>query len=160
MYKGIYTHNYRKGVRKSMKKFLLVFLFAAGLALFTPKSASAHEVDASSTLRHAYKPVVIEKTQTMRARVDNFSHQPVSRLVCVEAFNKANNVKTHLGCLTVNLNGFNSTVGDWAFEFDAPTYLLTPGSYNVVYTYQGTDGSWHRVKSVSMQILDGTFVAR
>lgn len=128
-----------------------------GLFLLFPKVASAHQTD-EGTLRHAYKPVVLQNKWT-RARVDNFSTQPQKRLVCVEAFNTVSNQKNHLGCLRVSLDSFNSQ-GQWAFEFDAPTHLLSKGTYKVVYTFQGDDGTWHRVQSVNMQILDGAYTAR
>lgn len=142
-----------------MKKILFSFLFALGLLVLLPQSVSAHGAD-EGTLRHAYRPVVVEKTQAMRARVDNFTKVQQKRLVCVEAFNKVSNAKTHLGCLWVDLAPMGSTMSDWAFEFDAPTYWLTTGNYNVVYTYQGTDGAWHHVKSINMQVTDGMYAAR
>lgn len=142
-----------------MKKLLLSILFTVGVLLLLPQSASAHEASDEGTLRHAYRPVTVEKTQTMRARVDNFTQVQQKRLVCVEAFNKANNAKTHLGCLWVDLAPMGSTMSDWAFEFDAPTYWLTTGNYKVVYTFQGADGGWHHIKSISMQITDGMYTA-
>lgn len=142
-----------------MKKLLFSILLTAGMLLFFPVNASAHGNADESTLRHAYKPVVVENTKNMRARLDNFTSAPVSRLVCVEAFNTANNMKTHIGCLKVSADMMNSTMGDWAFEFNAPLDQLTKGSYKVVYTYQGTDGMWHHIKSINMQVWDGMYTA-
>jgi len=142
-----------------MKKLLLTLLFALVVAVLLPRSALAHQSEDEGTLRHAYRPVVVEKTQAMRARVDNFTQVQQKRLVCVEAFNKVSNAKTHLGCLWVDLAPMNSTMSDWAFEFDAPTYLLTTGNYNVVYTYQSTDKQWHHIKSIDLKVTDGMYMA-
>lgn len=137
-----------------IKNLLFAFSFLI-VAIFTlTGSASADE--GNGTLRHAYKPYTVSETKWLRARVDNFSTQPQKRLVCVEAFNVANNAKTHLGCLWVDLAGYNSQ-GMWAAEFDAPTTMLSPGTYNVVYTYQGGDGMWHRIQSVNLQMQDGMY---
>lgn len=149
----------REEVISGMKKTLFSILFTLGLLVVLPQVAIAHENTDEGTLRHAYRPVVVEKTNAMRARVDNFSTDQQTRLVCVEAFNTVSGQKTHLGCLKVNLDSYNSA-GQWAFEFDAPTYWLQMGNYNVVYTYQGTDGAWHHVKSINMQVTDGMYMAR
>lgn len=144
-----------------MKKLLLSILFTVVLVFVSAGVASAHEPSDEGTLRHAYRPVVVEKTNAMRARVDNFTQVQQKRLVCVEAFHKVSNAKTHLGCLWVDLAPMNSTMADWAFEFDVPqTSMLSPGTYNVVYTYQSTDGAWHHVKSINMQVTDGMYTAR
>ena len=141
-----------------MLKSLILTLTFLVVALFVfTGSASADE--GSGTLRHAYKPTTVAATQWTRARVDNFTAVQQKRLVCVEAFNNATNAKTHLGCLWVNLAPMGSTVSDWAFEFDVPTNMLSPGSYNVVYTYQADDGSWHQIKSVNLQTQVGQFVS-
>lgn len=142
-----------------MRKFLLFVLFSAAVLLLSPESASANQAADEGTLRHAYKPVIVENTKNMRARLDNFTSAPVSRLVCVEAFNTVSNMKTHIGCLKVSADMMNSTMGDWAFEFNAPLDQLTKGSYKVVYTYQGTDGMWHHIKSINMQVWDGMYTA-
>lgn len=139
-----------------MKKIFFSLLFILTLLVVLPKSASAQQPQDEDTFRHAYRPTYVEKTKAMRARVDNFSSAPQSRLVCVEAFKTAGGKKTHLGCLKVMLDSFNSK-GNWAFEFDAPVSMLTTGNYNVVYTYQGTDGMWHHIKSVNMQVTDGMY---
>lgn len=138
-----------------MKKYILaclVFLF--GL-LVIPSAVSADE---GNTLRHAYKPVTVQNTQWMRARINNMTSMPQKRLVCVEAFNNTNNAKTHLGCLWIDLASMNSMDGMWASEFDAPTGWLAPGSYTVVYTYQDSGGMWHRINSMSGQVQNGMFV--
>lgn len=136
-----------------MRKLFLTLFAVGGFLLFAPNTVSAQGAE-EGTLRHAYKPVVVSTTGAVRARVDNFSTAPVKRLVCVEAFNNISNAKTHIGCLWVELDSYNST-GMWAKEFDAPTTMLMPGSYRVVYTYQGTDQVWYRVKSLTMQVEDG-----
>ena len=135
----------------SLLTFLVVGVFAFALS-GTPALASG----TNGTLRHAYKPYVVSSTWAMRARIDNFSTSPQSRLVCVEAFNQATGAKSHLGCLTLNLAAYNS-MDAWAAEFDAPTYWLKPGNYRVVYTYQAANGSWHRVKSIFLKQLDGMY---
>lgn len=140
---------------KNLKKYILaclVFLF--GLFLI-PSVVSADE---GNTLRHAYKPVTVQSTNWMRARVNNHTQMAQKRLVCVEAFNNANNMKTHLGCLWVDLAPMWSQTGNWAMEFNAPTHMLAPGSYTVVYTYQDEGGMWHRIKSMNMQMQDGMYV--
>lgn len=137
-----------------MKKIILaclVFLFG----LFLVPSASA---DDGSALKHAYKPVTIQETQWTRARVNNHTTIPQKRLVCVEAFNNANNAKTHLGCLWVDLAGMGTVDSMWAAEFDAPTSWLSPGSYTVVYTYQDEGGMWHRINSMTNQVQNGMYV--
>ena len=136
------------------KNFLFAFFFVLVVLVALPVKASAHEEN--GTLRHAYKPYTVSETKWMRARVDNFSSQPQKRLVCVEAFNVSTNAKTHLGCLWVDLASYNS-MGMWAFEFDVPTTWLAPGTYNVVYTYQGADGMWHRIKSINLEMQDGLY---
>lgn len=143
-----------------MKKLLMAILFAAGLLFVLPTSASADDNinNAGSTLRHAYQPTTVATTQMMRARVDNFSTSAQKRLVCVEAFNNASNVKTHLGCLWVELDPMGGK--NWAAEFDAPTNWLRPGSYTVVYTYQDDSGNWQRIRSLTLQQQDGMYVAR
>lgn len=140
-----------------MKKILLSLLFVVALLFVVPTSVSADE-GKGDTLRHAYKPYTVAETKAMRARVDNFSTAPQKRLVCVEAWNNANGARNHLGCLWVDLQGMGSEV--WAVEFDAPTFTLKPGSYTVAYTYQDESGSWHRIKSVNMQMSDGAYVAK
>lgn len=143
-----------------MKKLLLSILFFLLAIAVLPQSASAHEAD-EGTLRHAYRPATVELTKTMRARVNNFTQVQQKRLVCVEAFQTVTNTKTHLGCLWVDLAPMNSTMADWAFEFDVPqTSMLSAGNYRVVYTYQATDGAWHHVKSINMQVTDGMYTAR
>lgn len=139
-----------------MKRIFITLIFLLGVFFVMPKPASAEE--AGGALRHAYKPVTVESTGMMRARVDNFTTSQQKALVCVEAFNNANNVKTHLGCLWVNLAPMGSTVSDWAFEFDATTNMLSPGNYNVVYTYQDAGGSWHQIKSINLQMQTGAYV--
>ena len=138
-----------------IKNFLFVLLFVLAAVLVLPVKASADE--GNGALRHAYKPYTVAETKWMRARVDNFSNMPQKSLVCVEAFNVSTNAKTHLGCLWVDLASYNSTTGMWAAEFDAPTTMLSPGTYNVVYTYQGADGNWNRIKSVSLEMQDGMY---
>ena len=136
-----------------MKKIILaVFVFLFGLFL-VPANVSA---DDGGTLRHAYKPMTTEN-QWMKARVNNHTTMHQKRLVCVEAFNNANNAKTHLGCLWVDLAAMGTVDSMWAAEFDAPTSWLSPGSYTVVYTYQDEGNMWHRIKSVNMQMMDGTY---
>ena len=137
-----------------LKNLLLAFCFILAAIVLVP-NASADE--GNNTLRHAYKPFTVTETKWTRARVDNFSDTPQKRLVCVEAFNVATNAKTHLGCLWVDLAAHNSSTGSWAAEFDAPTNMLSSGTYNVVYTYQGGDGMWHRIQSISLQMQDGMF---
>lgn len=139
-----------------MKRILLTLIFLLGIFLVLPRPASAAEE--GTDLRHAYKPVTVASTGMMRARVDNFTNVQQKRLVCVEAFNNANNVKTHLGCLWVDLAPMGSTVSDWAFEFDVPTNMLSPGAYTVVYTYQDAGGSWHQIKSINLHVLNGAYV--
>lgn len=140
-----------------MYKALAVAVFAFVAILFVPTSAHASN-GTGDTLRHAYKPYQVTGRNAVNARVDNFSTQPVKRLVCVEAFNNSSGVKTHLGCLWVDLASYNSQ-GNWAYEFETPTGQLRPGSYRVVYTYQGSDGGWYHIKSVTMQVTDGMYTA-
>lgn len=140
-----------------MNKLISVLSFLViGVVVFAFSGNSVSAASTNGTLRHAYKPFVVDSTRAMRARIDNFSTSPQSRLVCVEAFNQATGAKSHLGCLTLDLAAYNSMEA-WAVEFDAPTYWLKPGSYRVVYTYQATDGSWHRIKSIFLQQLDGMY---
>ena len=136
------------------KNFLFAFIFILAAMVVVP-NVSADE--GNGTLRHAYKPVTVTETKWMRARVDNFAAIPQKRLVCVEAFNVATNAKTHLGCLWVDLAATNSSTGMWAAEFDVPTTMLSSGTYNVVYTYQGGDGLWHRIKSINLEMQDGLY---
>lgn len=136
------------------KNLLFAFFFILAALVLVPSGVSADE--GNGTLRHAYKPFTVTETGWTRARVDNFSGVAQKRLVCVEAFNNATNTKTHLGCLWVDLAPMGST-SDWAFEFNAPTHMLSPGTYNVVYTYQAADGMWHRIKSINLQMQDGAF---
>ena len=139
-----------------MKRLFVLLLVVLGALFVMPSIARADEGDGA--LRHAYKPVTVASSGTMRARVDNFTMSQQKTLVCVEAFKNSNNVKTHLGCLWVDLAPMGSTVNNWAFESDAPTNLLGPGSYSVVYTYQAGDGSWHQIKSIDMQVQNGMYV--
>jgi len=141
-----------------LKRILIALVLALGVLLVGTSDAKAsHDVD-STSVRHAYRPYTNRTTRETVARVDNFVPMDVSRLVCVEAFNVATGHKTHLGCLTVQLNAYNSTTGNWAFEFNAPTYLLGQGNYRVRYTYQDMNGVWRLIKSVSLTVQDGAFV--
>lgn len=138
---------------RSNKLVLFAFFVILAVIFILPRNASADE--GNGTLRHAYKPFTVTETKWMRARVDNFSAVPQKRLVCVEAFNVSTNAKTHLGCLWVDLAGRGGDM--WAAEFDAPTNMLSPGTYNVVYTYQAADGSWNRIKSINLEMQDGMY---
>lgn len=139
-----------------MKKLFLALAFLVTVLFVGPTSASADD-GSGTTLRHAYRPVTVDTTRAMRARVDNFTPVAQKRLVCVEAFNNATNVKTHLGCLWVDLSPMGGNM--WAAEFDAPTYKLVAGNYTVVYTYQDDAGSWHRIKSTDLKVMDGMYRA-
>lgn len=138
-----------------MFKFLFCLVFIITAFLLVPRVALAHGTD-DNTFRHSYKPYV-NPDNSMKARVDNFSTMPEKRLVCVEAFNTSSGKQTHLGCLWISLDSFNSA-GMWAMDFNAPTHMLGSGSYRVVYNYKGTDEMWHHIKSVNLQNWDGMFV--
>lgn len=141
-----------------LKRILIALVLALGvLSLGATDAKASHDVD-STSVRHAYRPYTNRNTRETTARVDNFIPMDISRLVCVEAFNVATGHKTHLGCLTVELKAYNSTTGNWAFEFNAPTYMLGQGKYRVKYTYQDMNGNWRLIKSVLLNIQDGTFV--
>ena len=143
-------------MRLELFKFLLGLVFIVTAFLLIPQTTFAHGQD-ENTFRHAYKPYV-NPDNSMKARVDNFSANPETRLVCVEAFNNLTGKQTHLGCLWISLAPFNSK-DMWAMDFNAPTYMLGIGSYKVVYNYQGTDNVWYHIKSVDlMQNWDGMFV--
>ena len=104
-------------------------------------------------VRHAYQPQTVfsgNQAGWMQARVNNVS-APARNLICVEAFR--GNRKYHLGCLAVDWSAIQSG----SVEFNAPTHWLPAGNYRVVYTYPGMDGRWHRIKSMSMQIMDGAY---
>lgn len=135
-----------------MKHIIILGLFIviAGVVMALPNKV---EASYHHDLRHAYQPTTIQSGDQkgwMKARVDNFAVVDQTRLVCVEAFNQATNRKTHLGCLSVS-SGAN--------EFNAPTHWLRPGWYRVVYTYQATNGSWHRILSTNLRIQDGWYRA-
>lgn len=136
-----------------MFKYILACVFCLGLVLLSPTEALAHNEEAD-TLRHAYKPVQVEDTNAIRARVNNMERMDVNRLVCVEAFNVKNNVKTHIGCINAKL-GAHQVSTNWGFEFDAPLNTVKSGNYKVVYTFQATDGSWHKVRSMNLKVQDG-----
>lgn len=138
-----------------MKKLLFVFFLAVGLLFVLPAKASADE-GTSPSVRHAYRPYTVAENGWMKARINNVADMPQKRLVCVEAFNNANNAKTHLGCLWVDMAAHNSG-GMWGVEFNAPTSWLSPGNYTVVYTYQAGDGSWNRIKSMDLKVMDGMY---
>ena len=110
-------------------------------------------------LAHAYKPVSKYETNEVQARVNNNTNVSQKRLVCVEAFNSSSNIKTHLGCLWVDLAPMNSG-GMWAMDFNTPTNNLKPGNYRIVYTYQDEGGMWHHIKSINHQVWDGSYQAR
>lgn len=135
-----------------MRKFFLLPLLMVGFFFFLPTQAFADN-SMGDTIRHAYKPVAVVGSNAVRARVNNTVMSPTKNLVCVEAFNSAN-VKTHLGCLWVELASYQSS-GMWGFEFDAPTNMLKPGVYTVVYTYKASDGNWYRIKSMDLKVMDG-----
>ncbi|MBX4205693.1 hypothetical protein KW795_00680 [Candidatus Microgenomates bacterium] len=141
-----------------LKKVLLVFVLVLGFMLLTSGKSEAHAATTNGSLRHAYKPYTVSTTRAMRARVDNFAPESKSRLVCVEAFRTSNGAKTHLGCLDIPLAAYKSN-DQWAFEFDAPTYWLDSGTYRVVYTYRDDWGKWHQVKSVTLQVTNGSYSA-
>lgn len=141
-----------------IKKIVLSLVLALGLlvVLGGSEAKAAHDTD-STSVRHAYRPYTNPKTRGMVARVDNFVPRDVDRLVCVEAFNVSTGHKTHLGCLSVPMNAYNTTTGSWAFEFEAPTYWLAQGTYNVRYTYRDDNGNWNLIKSVRLTVQNGTF---
>jgi hypothetical protein len=138
-------------------KFFVAAFFIAAFLFVMPTGASADD-GSGAVLRHAYKPVVLNNINMMQARVNNHTSMPQKRLVCVEAFNTASNAKTHLGCLWVDLAAWGSE-GMYASQFNVPLGMLMPGNYNVVYTYQGDNGAWYRIKSINMQVQDGTYSA-
>lgn len=143
-----------KGVINLKRIISGLFLFLAMMAI-SASGASAHTDD--NAYRLAFKPVVVSGTTQMRARINNHSSTPQNRLVCIEAFNNAGGAKTHLGCLWVGLDGMGGE--NWAREFNAPTYLLTAGTYTVKYTYKAWDGSWHAIKSVDLITQNGSYTA-
>lgn len=143
-------------MRLKLFKFLLCLVFIITAFLLVPRGVFAQGTD-EDTFRHAYKPYV-NPDNSMKARVDNFSTMPGTRLVCVEAFNNATGAQRHLGCLSISLAAFN-TSGMWAMDFNAPTFMLGPGSYKVVYNYKGVDNMWHHIRSVDLkQNWDGMYM--
>ena len=145
-------------MRKLLAPVMAVLFFVVGLLVVLPTNASAQEANSDSTLRHAYKPVVLSSISMMQARVNNHANVAQKRLVCVEAFKTVTNAKTHLGCLWLDLAAWGST-GMYAMEFNVPLWSLASGSYNVVYTFQSGDGSWNRIKSIEMKVQDGMYTA-
>lgn len=141
-----------------MRKLLFALLFVFSLMLALPTTTFAED-GTGTTLRHSYRPFTNTVNNAMRARVDNFTPTQQKRLVCVEAWNNASGARNHLGCLWVDLAPMNSTVANWASEFEAPTYWLKRGTYTVVYTYQDEMGNWNRIRSTTLQKLDGTYTA-
>jgi len=139
-----------------MKKIVLGVFIVLGMFLALPAKASAHTD--GTDLRHAYQPVVVRETNATKARINNHTNVAVSKLVCVEAFKNSNGAKTHLGCLTVNLDPHMGG-SNWAAEFEVPTYLLGPGIYTLKYTFRDTDGSWHAIKSISLTTMNGSYTA-
>jgi hypothetical protein len=147
------------GEIKVIKKLLVAMFVVLGLLVVVGNSSVAkasHDTD-STSVRHAYRPYTNPNTRGMVARVDNFVPRDVNRLVCVEAFNVATGHKTHLGCLSIPMDSYNTTTGHWAFEFEAPTYWLAQGTYNVRYTYRDDNGNWNLIKSVVLTVQNGTF---
>ena len=148
-----------------MIKALIVGLFAVFFFML-PGSASAetsstmgqpvNQGSTGSEIRHAYQPTVVTETGWTRARVQNVTNMPKHTLVCVEAWNQMNNSRTHLGCLHVDLAAWGS-MDNFAREFDAPTSWLTPGKYTIAYNYQAADGSWHAVRSMNLDTLNGNY---
>ena len=140
------------------KKIVLSLVLSLGLlvVLGGSEAKAAHDTD-STSVRHAYRPYTNPKTRGTVARVDNFVPRDVNRLVCVEAFNVASGHKTHLGCLSIPMSAYNATTGNWAFEFEAPTYTLARGTYKVRYTYRDDNGRWNLIRSVTLTVQDGSF---
>lgn len=139
-----------------MIKILIAALFMVAALFVLPSTASA-QTTSNGTLRHAYKPVQVG--DVMQARVNNHTSMHQKRLVCVEAMNNNTKANFHRGCLMVDLAPMGSTTAHWAMEFRAPMAGLPTGTYTVMYNYQDDAGNWHRIKSVTMQVQDGTYVA-
>lgn len=112
-------------------------------------TATGTTITSTGPLNLAYTPYVVPTTGWTRARVNNMTGSQVNQLVCVEAWRGG--AKNHLGCQRVDLapTGTNPTVANWATEFDAPTTWLTPGQYNVQYTYQTSNGMWQPLSTIS-----------
>lgn len=146
-----------------MKNFLLgAFLFLAVSVFPTSifadqtmtqaQSTQGHTLAVGHDLRHAYQPFQTQNGD-VRARINNVTMNAQNKLVCVEAWNNASNVKTHLGCLTMNWNQNNNNV--WSQEFDTPTNKLGSGNYSVQYSYQDTNGMWHGIVSMDDNVTHG-----
>ncbi len=151
-----------------MFKFLLSLLFAVAFFFVVPNVAFAQMDNTASmnqqgsTYRHAYKPQAVQQqpgmvnSTAMRARVDNFSNTEQHRLVCVEAWKGGS--KTHLGCLQAHTDAMGGQ--NWSYEFDTPQVSsLSSGTYQIAYSYQEADGSWHGVRSVNMTVQNGQYQA-
>ncbi len=149
-------------------KTLILSSVIAGVGIFTgvPITQAMHV-----NFQHAYKPYVVRGNAAVpatawpnsqvnwtHARVNNATMMPANPLVCAEAF-RVGGGKTHLGCLNLNLAANGSVQADWAEEFNVPTaWLVRPGTYKVVYTYQDQLGNWHRILGVDGSNMDGMFV--
>lgn len=131
-----------------------IFSLGLGFFLFFPAVVEGQGVSQmGGHLKHAYQPVVVSDTGWTRARVNNVAVNPGSRLVCVEAWNNATSMKSHLGCLDTDWTN-SGIAANWSREFDAPTGTLMPGSYKVMYTYRASDGSWHDVTGMNGRAMN------
>ncbi len=150
------------------RKTVVLSLLIAAFGVFTgvPITQAMH-----ANYQHAYKPYTVKRdfnqpvtawpnsqANWTHARVNNATMMPANPLVCAEAF-RVGGGKQHLGCLTLNLGANGFTGANWAEEFNVPTlWLVRPGTYRIVYTYQDQLGNWHRILGVDGSNKDGVFV--
>lgn len=91
-----------------------------------------------------------QNNQTVaRTTLTNWANTPMTRLVCVEAFQTSSGAKTHLGCLTVHLNTSDMS----SYQFDVPMNMLSSGTHRIVYTYQDAGGFWHQMTNTADKLV-------
>ncbi len=106
-----------------------------------------------TTLNHAYIPYQINQaagdpSNSIHARVDNFTDRSVKVTLCAEAFGMGG--KWHLGCLPQKVELDRMWGDNWAIDMNVyATGEMPRGNYSVHYTYQDEGGKWHDVKDMT-----------
>lgn len=151
---------------KRKNTILAIVIALVGVFTGIPVTQAMH-----ADYQHAYRPYTVRadfnqpltawsnsQVNWTRARINNATLMPSNPLVCAEAF-RVGGGKQHLGCLNLNLGANGFTQANWAEEFNVPTsWLVRPGTYRIVYTYQDQLGNWHQIKGVGGENVDGMFV--
>lgn len=106
-----------------------------------------HDIAFSAT------PSVSDRTAASTT-ITNWVNAPMTRLVCVEAFNTSTSARTHLGCVLVNFNADGTPIAN--ANINVPLTSLTTGTYRIVYSYQDSAGFWHQMTNLNDRLVNIT----